>query len=91
MPDNDMSESENLADGFMNEDAAVRGWYACTLMHTLDKNSTIEETVKAIRADEKFMMRAICTPQDVIITIPMSGGYLSTPTGRSRGGVTPLA
>jgi hypothetical protein len=77
MPDNDMSESENLADGFVDEDAAIRGWYACTLMNTLDEDSTIEGTVKAIRADEKFMMRAICTPQEVILTAPIAGGYLT--------------
>ena len=46
-------------------------------MINLDRNSTIEDTVKAIKADEKFMMRAICTPQEIVITIPMAGGYLT--------------
>ena len=30
MPEQDMSDSEHLADGFVNEEAAIRGWYAHT-------------------------------------------------------------
>ena len=77
MPEQDMNESEHLADGFVNEEAAIRGWYACTLMHTLDAGSTIEGTVTAIRADENFMMRALCTPQQMILAAPIAGGYLT--------------
>ena len=77
MPEQDMSDSEHLADGFVNEEAALRGWYACTLMHTLDAGSTIEGTVTAIRADEGFMMRALCTPQQMILAAPIAGGYLT--------------
>ena len=86
MPDNDMSESESLADGFADRDAAMRGWYACTLIHTLDAESTIDNTVTAIRADEKFMMRALCTPQEMILTAPIAGGYLTVVKAAMRPG-----
>jgi hypothetical protein len=55
-------------------------------MHTLDAGSTIEGTVTAIRADEKFMMRALCTPQQMILAAPIAGGYLTIVKAAMRPG-----
>ena len=46
----------------------------------------IDNTVMAIRADEKFMMRALCTPQEMILTAPIAGGYLTVVKAAMRPG-----
>ena len=69
------SEFPDVADGFSGEDPAVRGWYECTFISELNENSAIKDTIPAIRADDNFMMRALCTPQEFIAAVPLAGGY----------------
>ena len=52
LPETNSSEPTNIADGYASEDDAVKDWFACTLMNNLDRSSTIEDTVKAIKADK---------------------------------------